>query len=200
MATKPHKWTGSQLAYVEVMCRKLTRKELCEQFNQLYDTSLTEHQIKAVMSRHGFKTGRDGRFKPGHVSQLPPGFVRKPNSGSFKKGGRPHNRQPVGTEVLRPEDGLIYVKVAEPKTWRSKGSLVWEQHHGRKVPKGHVIVFADGDRANFDIENLQLVSRGELGLFNTRGYGASSSEVRPTLLLATKVDMAVFKRSKKDKA
>ena len=40
--------------------------------------------------------------------------------------------------------------------WQSKHSLLWEQHHGRKVPKGHIVMFADGDRRNFDINNLML--------------------------------------------
>lgn len=188
----PHKYTPGQLGFIEVMCRHLTDKELAIQINRVFGIDLTVDQIKGTRQRHGWLTGRDGRFEPGHARPMPPGRVYKANRGSFKKGNRSHTEQPVGTEVYRPKDGLIYVKVAEPKTWQSKQSLVWERHHGRKVPKGHVIAFADGDRLNFDIDNLRLLSRAELALFNKRRYGAAPAEVRPTLMLVAQLDRAAI--------
>jgi site-specific recombinase XerD len=37
---------------------------------------------------------------------------------------------------------------------------VWETIYG-KIPDGQIVVFKDGDRANFDIENLELITREE---------------------------------------
>ncbi len=44
--------------------------------------------------------------------------------------------------------------------------LVWEAAHG-PVPKGHAVVFRDGDRANIRLDNLDLVTRRALMLRNT---------------------------------
>lgn len=50
------------------------------------------------------------------------------------------------------------------KTRRDQGKVVsdhrflWEQHHGRAIPPGHMVHHRDGDRLNNAIENLQLVT------------------------------------------
>ncbi len=39
---------------------------------------------------------------------------------------------------------------------------VWENHHGKKIPKMHEIFFRDRNRNNFSAENLELLSKGDL--------------------------------------
>jgi hypothetical protein len=46
-------------------------------------------------------------------------------------------------------------------TWRPKHHLVWESHHGQPIPKGHAVIFGDGNNRNFDPDNLILVSRAQ---------------------------------------
>lgn len=190
-----HEYTPVHLAYIKVMCKTLSDSELCEKFNLVFGTDLTLTQIKKTRARHGFLTGRDGRFYPG-MKKLAGSGAKKANRGSFKKGTTPHNQQPIGTEVLRPREDLIYTKIAEPNKWQSKHSIIWERHHKRKVPDGHMITFADGNRRNFDISNLRLVSRGDMAVFNKRGYSHADAEIRPTLLLATQVDVLAFKHER----
>lgn len=48
-----------------------------------------------------------------------------------------------------------------PNDYRMVHHLVWEQHHGQ-VPAGHAVVFKDRDKANIEIENLELITRAEL--------------------------------------
>jgi transposase-like protein len=40
--------------------------------------------------------------------------------------------------------------------------VIWEEHHGRKVPAGSVLIFADGNKNNFAPRNLRLVSRNQI--------------------------------------
>lgn len=88
-------------------------------------------------------------------------------------GGRP--RVPVGTE--RPsKDGYIVIKVADEATmamskdnWKLKHVHVWEQANGRPLPKGSCVYFADGNRENFDPENLVEVPRRLVGIMNGLG-------------------------------
>ena len=92
-----------------------------------------------------------------------------PHSGGKEKGeGSSSTALPVGTE--RWKDGYLYVKVADsplPKkftvmqlreNWVQKHRLVWESAHG-KIPKGKLIIFLDGDRSNFDLNNLYCIDR-----------------------------------------
>jgi hypothetical protein len=63
-------------------------------------------------------------------------------------------------------DGYIMVKIEGPKiAWVSKCRVVWEKANG-PIPEGHAIMFADGNKSNFDLDNLILVSRNELAVMN----------------------------------
>jgi hypothetical protein len=75
----------------------------------------------------------------------------------FKLGQMPHNHMAVGSEKIA--DGYVWVKLAEPKTWKQKHHLVWKEAHGDYPPKGFVLAFKDGNRMNVALENLELLSR-----------------------------------------
>lgn len=51
------------------------------------------------------------------------------------------------------------IKVDE-NTWKRKHVYIYEQVHG-SIPKGSCIIFLDGDRENFDIDNLYLLTKKE---------------------------------------
>ncbi|MNC69024.1 hypothetical protein D3C75_1196760 [compost metagenome] len=83
--------------------------------------------------------------------------------------------------------------------WRGKHLIVWELHCGRSVPKGHVVIFGDGDRRNFDPDNLILVTRGQLAIMNKRGLIQKDAELtRSGVILADIIQkMGERKRSKR---
>lgn len=134
-----------------------------------------------------------GRFLPGHK----PWNKGKscPSSGrsmetQFKPGQKPKNWVPVGS-IRLTKDGFIQRKVTDtgypPNDWRSEHVLIWEQHQGQHVPKGHIVRFRDGDRRNFDPENLVLVSHGENLVINrhlAQGGGFIEGELDILILLA----------------
>lgn len=78
---------------------------------------------------------------------------------------------PIGTEKFRVSDHYWWVKVAERK-WELKHRVVWERHHG-PIPRGMLIGFRDGNPHNFDIENLQMLTRAEYCYNNRWGKGPS---------------------------
>lgn len=53
-------------------------------------------------------------------------------------------------------------KALEEKHW-----LIWKNAYG-PIPKGHVVIFGDGNRCNFELNNLILVSRKILSDLNVR--------------------------------
>lgn len=99
----------------------------------------------------------------------------------FKKGHKPHNWVPVGSERITP-DGYVQIKVQEGKkqhNWKGKHILIWEAANG-PVPKGHVIIFGDGNKRNFDLNNLLLVSRKQLVRLNQKNLIANDAELTKT--------------------
>lgn len=107
-------------------------------------------------------------FKKGHIPKnkgkkwdeyLSKENQERSRSTCFKKGNIPPNHKPVGYE-RKSRDGYWEVKVAEPRTFKAKHRLLWEQHHG-PIPKGVNIVFIDGNTDNITIENLRAETMEE---------------------------------------
>lgn len=115
------------------------------------------------------------------------------NKTSFKKGHRSANAVPIGTEHKRyskgDEVGYWCVKVCDGKgnkNWVAKHRLIYEKAYG-KIPKGHKVIFADGNRENFDLDNLVLVSSSEELILNRRKLLFDDKEITKTGVLIAKV-------------
>jgi hypothetical protein len=80
------------------------------------------------------------------------------------RNGLNNDQKAIGTEMIDSR-GYTLVKIANPDMWKPKHVIVWKKAHG-EIPKGHIIIFADGDKSNFDLDNLLLVSRSELAMMN----------------------------------
>lgn len=82
----------------------------------------------------------------------------------FKPGVKPSNTwRPVGAERMS-KDGILYRKVADTgikrDDWKAVHVLAWEEHNG-PLPDGHIVIFKDGNRANFEPDNLQAITRAD---------------------------------------
>lgn len=185
---------------------------LFDALDKLSDEGLTDEELEKEINRanaitkvaeaatknHKIRSGRTGRIEKGHV----PWNKGKPfdcpgrEATQFKKGQMPHNYHPVGTEVVRT-DGYLQVKVADPKTWKLKHHLVWEEANG-PIPKGHMIVFLNQDKTDTRLENLKLVKRSLMAIANKNGLIREDAEHTKTGLLIAEVKQAAF-RAKKNK-
>ena len=164
-----------------------------------------------------------GQFQPGHTS----GCVKRPgwrNSTSFaqrpqatredyRRGNLPMNVVPLGTVKVResPRKGkpVMYVKIDAPNpytnawgAWVQLSRHTWKQAHG-PIPSGHVIMYLDGDTLNCDLDNLVMLTRGELAVLN-KHYGAEmdqaqaskSRELQVAVVNLARVHRATHRRKK----
>lgn len=53
---------------------------------------------------------------------------------------------------------MVLVKIGKNK-WTYKQRLIYENYYGVELAEDEYIIFLDNDRTNFDINNLQCVSR-----------------------------------------
>ena len=97
---------------------------------------------------------------------------------------------PIGSERIR-KDNYWYVKVQDGhknNNWKPKHQVIYEEHYG-KLPKGSRVIFADGNKNNFDISNLILVSKSELLIMNRKKLIKKSSEATKSgVILAKLID------------
>lgn len=169
-------YTGDQIDYLRKISRSYSHKEIIKKFNKKYNDNRTQASIESIMQDKGIKLSNDGRFK---------------------KGRKPHNWVPVGSERIT-KDGYVQVKIQEgkfQKNWKAKHFLIWEEING-PVPSGHVVIFGDGDKTNLDIDNLICVSRAQLLKLNQLDLIKDSTELTETGILIADLHLGIGKRKK----
>jgi len=116
----------------------------------------------------------------------------------FKPGNMPHNTLEVGS-IIADTDGYLKVKVAEPNRWKFLHRKTWEDANG-PIPKGHAVIFRDGNRKNCALENLELVSRGELANRNhIPAWKHYPEELKETIHLHNALKTTLRERRKHEK-
>ena len=184
--------------------------ETARLFNEKFGTNLTKSKIWNIAQNHGIKCGIPGgqiqkgqRISPGtefKKGNIPWSKGRKGLSypemvkTQFQKGHQPHNYRPIGSEVTSA-DGCVWVKIADPNIRREKHRIVWEAHNG-PIPKGYVILFADKNKSNCELENLILVSRAEMAVLNRFKLITDNAELTRLGVTIAKLRIALSARKK----
>lgn len=161
-------------------------EQLTYEFNKTFNRTLLVTQIKAYKRNHHISSGLTGHFPKGHVpvnkgKKLPEHIYKKAEPTMFKKGHLPANTCPIGTEKTLA-DGYLWVKVDnKPKVpkrmnWRPKHVKIWQDAHG-PVPDDHIVIFLDGDRSNFALDNLKAVSKSTNARLNQNHLRYNNKEV-----------------------
>ena len=194
-----HIWSDEEKQYLAEVTPGRGYKEIQSMMSCKFGFDYTHHQIKGAITRNKLNTGRTGRFEKGHATwNKGTKGLTKANVTSFKKGQKSHNYKPVGSERIT-KDGYCEIKVSDTgRRWKSKHLVVYEKHHG-KVPRGSVVIFLDGDKRNFDIDNLHLVTRNQLAMLNKNSLIQKDAELTKTAINVVDLMKKISTIEKKDK-
>lgn len=193
---RPLKYDAEQIEWLKLNYPILQLTDLVKAFNHVFELSESTSQVRAFLKNHNITSGRTGQFEKGSESwNKGKSFTAGGRSSEtrFKKGSVPANRKPLGSERICAKDGYVYIKVSEkdPHTsaktrYRLKHQVVWEKANG-KIPPGKAIVFRDGDKLNCKLDNLILVSRGQLAVMNKSGLIHAPAEMKETAALTAEL-------------
>ena len=166
--------------YIKENHKGIGPSEMAGILNDKFNKNYKKDQIKRYYGSKKLNSGVSGRFEKGIQpwNKGRKGVTTGGKDTQFKKGHRPSNWVPIGSERFTA-DGYWEVKVQDGKkqhNWRRKNMVIYEKHHG-KIPPGHVVLFGDGDVTNFDIDNLILVSRRQLSTLNKMGLIKSDADL-----------------------
>lgn len=195
-------YTPEQLAWLCENYPGQSHAGLAAAFNAQFGADKTAEHIKRFLANRRLNTGRTGYYETGHTpwNQGKKGYMGA-NATSFKKGNMPHNHTRLWSERIDSKDGYVYISVPEtnphtgfPSRYKQKHVWLWEYLNG-PVPKGHCVMFADGDKYNFAPDNLILVNRCELLHLNLHHYKDAPGELKPTILAMAKLEAKAGFRS-----
>jgi hypothetical protein len=110
------------------------------------------------------------------------------------RSGLSRGRAPLGKTRVT-SCGYVEIKRGEDD-WPPMHRVIWEAANGRPVPEGHTVIFADGNRSNFAIDNLLLVSRGELGYMNRNRLVFSDRNLTRTGRALAALELAIAERER----
>ena len=194
-----HIWSDEEKQYLAEITPGRGHKEIQSMMSCKFGFDYTRDQIKGAITRNKLNTGRTGRFEKGRATwNKGTKGLTKANVTSFKKGQKPHNYKPLGSERIT-KDGYCEIKVSDTgRRWRPKHVLIYEKHHG-KVPKGSAVIFLDGDKRNFDIDNLYLVTRSQLAMLNKNSLIQKDAELTKTAINVVDLMKKISAIEKKDK-
>lgn len=176
-----HAWSYKEKEYLKTITPGHHHKEIQTLMNEKFKLALTIGQIRAAVKRYNLKTGFTGCFNKGHIPVNRGKHIGGWKPTQFKKGHIPENHRTIGSERI-DADGYTWIKVKEPNTWKQKHKLIWEKHNG-KVKQGYVVIFGDGNKNNFDIDNLILVSKKQLLILNRNKLIKNDADLTRTGIL-----------------
>ena len=80
--------------------------------------------------------------------------------------------------------------------WRFKHNLIWEAAHG-PIPEDCRVIFKDGDRTNFAVDNLALVTKGEHAVMIKCNLRGESPELMEAGILAAGLKLKINELKRK---
>lgn len=203
-----HKWSEKEEQWLTKNVKGITLKELTNRYNKEFNMKLSKSAIasrKSKLNLHSGITG--GQFQKGHIPQnkgktwdeyMSKESQERSRKTTFKKGNIPPNHREIGEERI-DSDGYVLVKIQDGhlnKNWVLKHRLIWESMYGN-IPTGYKIMFADGNKGNFDIKNLILVSDAEELIMNQNKFVKDNSDLTKVGLNIARIINKVNKRKVK---
>ena len=150
-------------------------------FNEKFNCAYTNSQLKGICNKRGIKSHTVGIQEK--TRKLPINTER-----NFKK-------KCVGDTV--------YVKIADEcfsangclalhgATWKEKQLIIWEQVH-RIISDDCAIIFLDGNRFNFELDNLTIVTKLERRLLYINDLIADDKEITKAGIAIIKSKIAIY--------
>ena len=218
--TKYIRYTDEIIEYVKNNYKGKTTIDFAKELSQKFGLDITDSKLQNLKNRIKIKDNfifepvpNGGCYKKGQEpfnkglkwdEYLTKEQQQKMLKTTYKNGHKSHNAVNVGDEAMRysgshPDDeGYVYVKVCDGKlnkNWKPKQQVIWEKKYG-EIPDGHKVIFLDGDRFNFDINNLALVSNGEELHVNKLNIVSGNPELKKTAVLAVKTRFKALEKER----
>ena len=150
--------------------------------------------------QRGDNAGINPRFTPGQTSWNK--GLKEVITGGIETQFKPGNRsgkaaliyRPIGSERIS-KDGYLERKINDDlpmqRRWRAVHIIEWEAVNG-PLPRGHALVFIDGDKRNIRLDNLELITRADLMRRNT--YHQYGKEIAQLVHLRGRITQQINRR------
>lgn len=199
------KWTDKDLELLRKHYPTTTTAEMCRMLNRsvrsiysmakLLDVRKTEEYLREHVFVMEPAIGEATRFKKGQTppnkgKKMPQTVYQKVKGTMFKKGNLPHNTKKDGAVSTRTDKNGTkrpWIRLQKGQ-WVEMKNYVWENENG-PIPPGHCIALKDGNPFNYDLKNLECITRQENMERNTiHNY---PEDIKQTIIILSKLNKKV---------
>jgi hypothetical protein len=177
------KWTEEMIEYVRNIYPHYTNKEIAEMLKERYGITVRPMSLRNLHYKYKYddKLVNVGCFKKGQEAwnkdrPMSEETREKLKDTWFKDGHTPANTRLIGSTRI-DKDGYVVIKTKETGRWTPYQRHIYEQAHGVKLDKDDLVLFADGNTRNFDVDNLVRITREELLYLNQEGLISSDQDI-----------------------
>lgn len=200
-----HKWTEEEVEFIRKIYPYYENKEISKMVKDKFGFEVSARNLLNVSHKHKFPKKaipNSGCYRKGDVpwnkgKGMSEEVKEKVKKTWFKKGNTPTNHRPVGSTRITV-DGYTEIKIAEPNRWALYHRYLYEKAHGVKLKKNEAVIFADGDKSNFDIDNLVKVSRANLLYLNNNDLIFDDPDLTKAGVNVSKVAEKIFDLKRKE--
>ena len=187
-----------------------SHKIMSERIKEKFNYDITPRQIKGFYGNNKLNSGLTGRFEKGSIPKnkgkkqtefMSLEMIERTKLTRFKDGQRPQNTVPIGT-VKELKDGYLWFKIDDklkPKrkkdNWKPLHHFMYQFYHG-PIPDGYDVMFLDGNKRNFDKDNLEIVTKAERLYLNRHGFISSNPAITRSGLTLSRMMTKAYKRKK----
>lgn len=164
-----NRYSKEELAFIKANCT-LNERILAQKMEVYFNKPFNPHALNVLRVKRQWLTGRSGRFEKGE------------------------NLKPIGFERYCKNAKCWLIK-ASIKRYERKSHYLWRKA-GRKIPRGHIIDYKDGNSRNCTLENLELISRVEMAWRKKLQYHQLNDEIKPTFSAFVKLKEGINQRKK----
>lgn len=167
---KRREFTTEQIEFIRDNLQIMSTRKVAEAYTIHFGEPLGQTELRRVCQRNGIENPRKEN------KMLPLGTERYSEY---------YQCMMIKTSLFSAKGIKPSIKreIARNNQWQLKQNYVWEQTHGKKLPKGMVVVFLDGDRMNYDPSNLVAAPLQNVGFVYRTGV---ASEFAPVMRSALK--------------
>lgn len=166
-------WSEEQDNWLRQNYPHLGRKRATQEFNKHFAKNKSVQAVKVRALRLGLKTNASVAQHNQSLSQ-----------------GHPNG-------ALVDDNGYLKIKIqGQTSKWVRYHRYLYEKAHG-KLPKGYKIMFLDGNKRNFDLDNMIAVPSAYFALMNKLNLHSEFPDINLTSIKWCDLYMAIKKRGMK---
>ena len=164
-------FTQEQIDWVRENIRFMSTRECADAYSEAFGEPLGQTQLRRLMNANGITASQQAN------NHIPVGAERYSH---YYKCMMVKVADSIVSGIKKDDERFRHIRNG---SWKLKQNVVWEQEHGQKLPPQHIVVFLDGNRLNYDPDNLYAVPLYIVGNIHKMRMNSENTDIYNTSLI-----------------